>query len=48
MHLKEISKKIETALAANPAWDDTSRAHLEEAKESIDRVLSASIQRSQP
>ena len=48
MHLKEISKKIETALAAIPGWDDTSRAHLEEVKESIDRVLTAGIQRNQP
>ena len=48
MHLKEISKKIDAALAANPGWDDTSRAHLEEVKESIDRVLTANIQRNQP
>ncbi|MFM1801246.1 MAG: hypothetical protein RJA81_598 [Planctomycetota bacterium] len=49
LHLKEISKKIETALAANnPSWDDTSKAHLEELKETIDKVLSANIQRSQP
>lgn len=49
LHLKEISKKIETALAANnPSWDDTSKAHLEELKETIDRVLTANISRSQP
>lgn len=48
MHMKEISKKIDSALAANPGWDDTSRAHLEELKETIDRVLSAGIQRNQP
>ncbi len=49
MHLKEISRKIETSLAANdPAFDDTSRAHLEELKETIDRVLNANLQRNEP
>ncbi|MEI7923224.1 MAG: zinc-dependent metalloprotease [Planctomycetota bacterium] len=49
MHLKEISAKIDAALASkNPAWDDTTKAHLEELKVTIDRVLSAGIQRNEP
>ena len=48
LHMKEISKKIDAALAANPTFDDTSRAHLEELKETIDRVLNANLQRNEP
>ena len=49
LHLKEISAKIDAALLAkNPAWDDTTKAHLEELKVTIDRVLNAGIQRNEP
>ena len=49
LHLKEISGKIDAALLAkNPAWDDTTKAHLEELKVTIDRVLNAGIQRNEP
>ncbi len=49
MHLKEISQKIGAGLAANdPVFDDTTRAHLEELKETIDRVLNANLQRNEP
>jgi hypothetical protein len=45
MHLREVGKKIETALndrAVNV--DETTRAHLEECQERITKVLSASMQ----
>ncbi len=42
-HLKEIAKKLDTALAAKPA-DETTVAHLEESKERIAKILSASMQ----
>jgi hypothetical protein len=49
MHLKEISRKIEAGLAtSDPVFDDTSRAHLEELKETIDRVINANLQRNEP
>ena len=43
MHLRDTSKRIDAALA-KPSGDDTTRAHLEECKERIAKVLSASMQ----
>src|SRR5262249_5307987 len=45
MHLRDISQRIDAALADKKATaDDTTRAHLEECKERIGKVLSASMQ----
>jgi hypothetical protein len=45
MHLREIGKRIDTTLAdKHAATDDTTRAHLEECRERIAKVLSASMQ----
>jgi hypothetical protein len=44
-HLREIGKRIDTALANHAAnGDETAAAHLEECKERIAKVLSASMQ----
>ena len=44
-HLKEVAKRIDTALKAKPAdADETTVAHLEECKERIAKVLAASMQ----
>jgi hypothetical protein len=49
MHLRDIARRIDQALAEkHPSTDDTVRAHLEESKEQIAKVLSASFQVSQP
>jgi hypothetical protein len=45
MHLREIEHRIAAALKEKQgALDETTRAHLDECKERIDRVLTASIQ----
>ena len=45
MHLREISKRIQGTLNDKQATvDDATRAHLEECKERIAKVLSASMQ----
>jgi hypothetical protein len=45
MHLREISKRIETTLNDKQAdVDETTRAHLEECRERITKVLGASMQ----
>lgn len=46
LHLKEIAGKINTALKAGA--DDTTRAHLEECKEQIAKVLAAGLQVQEP
>ena len=46
MHLKEIAKRIDSALAAEK--DDTAKAHLEEAKERIAKVLAAGVTANEP
>jgi hypothetical protein len=44
-HLKEIGKRIDSALKAKPdGTDETAVAHLEECKERIAKVLAASMQ----
>ena len=44
-HLREIGKRIDTALKAKPAEvDETAVAHLEECQERIAKVLAASMQ----
>jgi hypothetical protein len=44
-HLREVGKRIDAALKARPAsTDETVVAHLEECKERIAKVLSASMQ----
>jgi hypothetical protein len=49
MHLREIQGRIAGALAAKDAPpDDTTRAHLEECRERIGRVLNASLQLNEP
>lgn len=49
MHLRELQKKIEQTLKEKqPNLDDTYRAHLEECQERIAKVLSASVQISEP
>ena len=49
---KKVSSSAKTAprksTANDPVFDDTSRAHLEELKEAIDRVLNANLQRNEP
>jgi hypothetical protein len=45
MHLREVAKRIDTTLGDKQAEvDDTTRAHLEDCKERISKVLSASMQ----
>jgi len=45
MHLRDTGKRIESALADKRfTADDTTRAHLEECRERINKVLNASIQ----
>jgi hypothetical protein len=45
MHLREISKRIQTTLDDRQAGvDETTRAHLEECRERIAKVLTASMQ----
>jgi hypothetical protein len=45
MHLREIGKRIDTKLGDKQALvDDTTRAHLEECRERIAKVLGASMQ----
>jgi hypothetical protein len=45
MHLREISARIETVLNNRPTdLDDTTKAHLEECRERIAKVLTASMQ----
>jgi hypothetical protein len=49
MHLKEISAKIDKVLGAKDASiDDTTRAHLEECRQRIAKVLEAAIQVNEP
>jgi len=44
-HLRELSKRIQTALAdKNLQLDETTQAHLEESRERIQKVLTASMQ----
>jgi hypothetical protein len=49
MHLRDISKRIDAMLIDKQVVvDDTSRAHLEESRERIDKVLKASMQVREP
>jgi hypothetical protein len=49
LHLREVGKRIDAALAdKHAAADDTTRAHLEECRERITQVLSASVQVNEP
>jgi hypothetical protein len=49
LHLREIGKRIDTALAdKHAAADDLTRAHLEECRERITKVLGASVQVNEP
>ncbi len=49
MHLRDISKRVIQALNDKKvSLDDTVRAHLEESKEQIAKVLGAAIQAQQP
>ncbi|HYT90964.1 MAG TPA: zinc-dependent metalloprotease [Gemmataceae bacterium] len=48
MHLREIQGRITTALNEKNAIDDTTRAHLDECRERIGRVLNASLQLNEP
>jgi Met-zincin/Domain of unknown function (DUF5117) len=43
LHLRDINKRIQTALD-RPGLDETTRAHLEECRERITKVLTASMQ----
>lgn len=45
-HLKEIAKRIDTALAAEK--DDTVKAHLDESKERIAKILGACVTANEP
>ena len=48
LHLRDIAKRIDGLLAnANVALDDTSRAHLQESKERIEKALNATLQASE-
>jgi hypothetical protein len=46
LHLKEVGKRVDAALDGEK--DDTVRAHLEETKERIAKVLSASVTANEP
>jgi hypothetical protein len=49
MHLREISKRIDATLGDKKAEvEDTTRAHLEECRERIAKVLNASMQVNEP
>jgi hypothetical protein len=49
MHLRDIGKRIDKVLTDKEgAVDDTNRAHLEECHERITKVLTASMQVSEP
>ncbi len=49
MHLREISRRIDATLGDKKAEvDDTTRAHLEECRERIAKVLNASMQVNEP
>jgi hypothetical protein len=49
LHLREIGKRIETALNDRQRpLDDTTRAHLEECQERISKTLGASMQVNEP
>jgi hypothetical protein len=48
MHLRDIGKRIDGVLADKMQVDETTRAHLEECKEHIAKVLSASLQVQEP
>jgi hypothetical protein len=48
LHLREIDKKIVALLRDKQAVDDATRAHLEECRERIDKVLNASMQIQEP
>jgi len=49
MHLRDVGKRIDLALADKKlTQDDTIRAHLEESKEQIAKVLNASMQAATP
>ena len=49
MHLRDISKRIDQALSDKKGQvDDTLRAHLEESKEQIAKVLNAQVQSNLP
>ncbi len=49
MHLRECSKRIDAALADKKSPpDDTLRAHLEEMKEQITKILGATVQANEP
>jgi hypothetical protein len=49
MHLRDIRKKVEETLGNKKvAVDDTTRAHLEECRERIAKVLNASMQVQEP
>lgn len=44
LHLRDIQKRIDAALKGKQKLDDTVRAHLEETRDRIDKVLTASVQ----
>jgi hypothetical protein len=48
MHLREIQGRINGALNEKNAVDETTRAHLEECRERLGRVLNASLQLNEP
>src|SRR5262249_7030646 len=49
MHLRDTAKRIDSALGDKKvSMDDTLRAHLEESKEQIAKVLAANLQAANP
>jgi hypothetical protein len=49
MHLKEIGERIDRTLGARAsALDDTTRAHLEECRHKITKVLDAGLDANEP
>jgi hypothetical protein len=49
MHLRDINKRITATLKDDKAVvEDTTRAHLEECQERIDKVLKASMRVTEP
>jgi len=48
MHLKQLGDRIEKFLAKDGTIDDTSRAHLEECRQRINKVLDSSLNANEP
>jgi hypothetical protein len=48
MHLKEIAQRIDKTLASGATLDDVTRAHLEECRDQIAKIMNARLEANQP